>query len=198
MLKFVRSFWFSWVLVTSLSSALGLTAGAFLIVLLRGDDSLPFKLGLLVISGLFIGYGQWILLRTKSMKASGWIFATAIGLSLGFLFGYVLLTFNPHLFMSGWAEISIVAIFAGTITGILQWCAVHGRLTGSAMWLIASVLGWGIALHLGIFLFALFLSRLDLWFLFTPLLGLVVGAVIGITSGAFVETSIIRTSQNAS
>jgi hypothetical protein len=197
MLKFIRSFWFSWILVTSIGAALGLSLGSLLFVLF-GDDSVLVILGFLAIAGLRIGYGQWRLLRTKLTKSSGWVAATAVGLSFGVVLGYSLLAMSPHLFISHWAENWVIAITGGTFTGFLQWRASHSKFTGSAAWLLVSVLGWGMALNVSTFLVADILSYGDLEYLFVPILGLLIGAAVGMISGAFVETIIIRTAQSAS
>ncbi len=65
MFRSIKSVGVSWLLVTFISTTLAVTLGAIPIVLLPNDDS-PFPtIFLLLISGLFIGIAQWIILRSK-------------------------------------------------------------------------------------------------------------------------------------
>jgi hypothetical protein len=142
---------------------------------------------------LFIGFGQWGLLRKKLIKTGRWILATTFGLPIGFFLGFMLLAFSPDFYVTDWVATWVISITAGSFTGILQWRALHSKMTGSLPWVLVSALGWAIAINLSGFLFTNSLSGSDIWYLSAPALGILVGAVVGIISGAFVETSIIQT-----
>jgi hypothetical protein len=193
MFRYIKSIWFSWAFITSISAALGFALGAYLMVVFHSDDSPLLVFALLVISGLFIGFGQWGLLRKKLIKTGRWILATTFGLPIGFFLGFMLLAFSPDFYVTDWVATWVISITAGSFTGILQWRALHSKMTGSLPWVLVSALGWAIAINLSGFLFTNSLSGSDIWYLSAPALGILVGAVVGIISGAFVETSIIQT-----
>lgn len=193
MFRFTKSIWFSWALVTSISAAMGFALGGYPMVLSHNNHSPLVVFALLVISGLCIGFGQWRLLRTKLVKTGRWMLATAFGLPLGFFCGFLLVASSPDFYVTDWVATWIISIVAGSITGALQWRALHGRLTGSFLWILASALGWGIAINLSGLLFNTSSSNSNLSYISAPLLGILIGAVVGIISGAFVETSLIQT-----
>jgi len=192
MLRSIKSVWLSWSLFTFIGTTIGITLGAIPLVLLPDDDSPFFTLTLLLISGFFIGLAQWIVLRTKFLKAGQWILATTIGLPFGFFSGGMTLAFMPDFSGIIWVRAAVVGVIGGTITGILQLRALHSKLPGSALWLLASGLSWGIALCLSVFVFDTFLSNIEFRYFFVPFLGMLIGAVVGIISGGFVEIAIIQ------
>ncbi len=163
-------------------------------VLFHSDDSPLVVFALLILSGLFIGFGQWIILRTRVVKSGKWMLATTLGLPLGFFCGFMVVAFSPDFYVTDWVATWVISIVAGSIMGALQWRALHSKLTGSLPWIVASALGWGIAINLSGFLFLTSLFDATLWYVSIPLLGLLIGAVVGIISGAFVETSVLQAS----
>jgi hypothetical protein len=193
-----KTIWLSWLLATLLSTTLAVTLGTIPIVLLMNDDSPLSTLLALLISGLFIGTGQWIILRTRLQKAGQWILATTIGIPFGIFSGGVTQALILDFHGSIWVSRAIVAVIGGTITAILQCRALHSKLPGSLLWLLATGVSWGIAICLVVLIFDTYLSNLDLWYLFTPLLGMLIGAIVGIITGAFVETGIMQTTPKAS
>jgi hypothetical protein len=192
MFRSIKSIWLSWLLLTFIGTSIGITLGAIPLVLLPGDDSPFFTFTLLLISGFFIGLAQWLILRTKLRRAGQWILATTIGLPFGFFSGGVLLALMPDFPGIIWIRAAVVALIGGTITGILQLRTLHSKLPSSLLWLLASGLSWGIALCLSGFVYDMFLSNLEFQYSFVPFLGMLIGAVVGIINGAFVETAIIQ------
>ena len=193
MFRSIKSILLSWSLITFIVNTLGVTLGAIPLILLPDYDSTFFTFTLLLVSGFFIGFAQWLILRTKLLKVGRWILATTIGLPFGFFSGGVTLALMPDFPGNLWVRAAVVAVIGGTIIGILQLRALNGKLTGSFLWLLASGLSWGIALCLSGFIFDTFLSNLEFRFFFVPFLGMLIGAVVGIISGAFVEPAILQT-----
>lgn len=192
MFRSIKSVWLSWSLATFISTTLAVTLSAIPIVLLPDDDSPFFVFTLLLISGFFIGLAQWLILRTKLPKSSQWILATTIGLPFGFFSGGVTLALMPDFPGNIWSRAAVVAVIGGTIIGILQLRALHTKISGSFLWLLASGLSWGVALCLSAFVFDTFLSNLEFQLFFVPFLGMLIGAVVGIISGAFVEAGLLQ------
>ncbi len=197
MFRSIKSIWFSWAVVTSISATLGFALGGCLIVLFHDANSPLFVFALLMISGIFIGFGQWRLLRKKLTKSGWWMLATTFGLPLGFLCGFLVVASSPDFYVTDWVATWVISITAGGVIGALQWRALHSKLTGSLPWIFISALGWGIAINLSGFLFPTSLSDTALWYASVPLLGMLIGAVVGITSGAFVESSLIASALNS-
>src|SRR5689334_5024030 len=102
MLRFMKSIWFSWALVTSISAALGFAIGGYFMVLIHNADSPLVVFMLLVVSGMFIGFGQWIFLRRKLIKSGWWMLATTFGLPLGFFCGFLLVASSPDFYVTDW------------------------------------------------------------------------------------------------
>lgn len=192
MFRSIKSVWLSWSLFTFISATVGTSLGAIPLVLLPNDDSPFFTFTLLVTSGFFIGLAQWLVLRTKLLKAGQWILATTIGLPFGFFSGGLTLALMPDFPRIIWVRATVVAVIGGTITGILQLRALHSKLPSSFLWLLASGLSWGIALCLSAFIYETFLSNLEFRYFFVPFLSMVIGTVVGIISGAFVKTTLIQ------
>ncbi len=187
MFRSIKLIWLLWAFDTTISSALGLTLGERLIV--SSGDPLLRVPALLVTSGLFIGVGQWMILRTRFTKAGGWILATVIGLTFGFLVGlWVLDQLSGNLL-----AVEMWVIVGSMLTGTLQWYALQKKMSGSLKWILTSVLSWGIAINLTAFIFETYFTALSLGVLYFPVFGILIGAFVGIISGAFVETSILET-----
>jgi hypothetical protein len=193
MSKIIRSSWFLWVLVTSVGSAIGVTfAGRF--EGLFDDYSLQlFFLVEIALGGLLISFGQWMILRTKRTGTWGWIPATAIGLPVGFFVGFWINEFLPgSLIANKWIQTYVMASVAGIFAGTLQWIALQRKLKNSLKWILVSTLSWGIGITITGFIFETYLSNIDLGYLFAPILGMFIGIIVGIISGAFAESALIR------
>lgn len=131
------------------------------------------------ISGLIIGFGQWLLLRSRISHMWRWIPATAIGLPLGILFGF----FGGTLFMS---------ITAGLFTSTFQWVAIRKKLNGSFRWIMVSTISWGTGMTVALYLFETYLRNADFLFGNYSKIGLLTGVIVGAISGCFVESMLIN------
>ncbi len=116
---------------------------------------LAIPLGYFAIS-LISGVGQWVILK-KYFRRKGnlflWIPLTAIGLPVGFAFGYLFLDYvGPllHNISNGWLfpydgvhSITVTSI-AGAFLGVLQWFIIRRKVIISVLWIPISALAWGI------------------------------------------------------
>ena len=189
----IKSFWSLWALVTSIGSAIGFTlAGGF--EGLFDDYSLRFFLLVqIAMGGLLISFGQGMILRTKLTATWGWIPATAIGLPAGFFVGSWINEFLPgSIFANEWMETYVMASIAGIFAGIFQWLALRRKLKNPLKWILASALSWGIGITTTGFIFVTYFSNIDFGYLFAPILGLFIGTIVGIISGAFAESALIQ------
>ena len=109
MFRFIKSIWFLWAVVTSVGAALGFALGGYLIVLSHNGDSPLVVFALLVISGGFIGFGQWNLLRTKLTRTGKWLLATTFGLPLGFFCGFLMVASSPDFYVTDWVATWIIS-----------------------------------------------------------------------------------------
>ena len=135
-----------------------------------------------------------MILRTKLLaKARGWVSATAIGLPLGFFIGFWVSRFllGP-LFFNEWIQLCFMASIAGMFTGILQWLALHRKLVNSLRWILTSTFSWGVGFTATDVLFDTYLSKVEFGSLFMPILGMSIGTLVGMISGAFVEPMLIQ------
>ena len=177
--KFIKTPWFLWLLVTSIGSVIGFTIGQSMSS--RVEPAL---------NGLFIGFGQLLILGSTLKGIWSWVPATAIGLQLGYSIGdivvdLVLTWFSPY----GWMQVTIAASIAGLFTGLLQWLALRRKWKNAPGWMLVSAVSWGIGLTVtASFFYDRYLLDIYLGYLSAPIGGLVLGPFVGIISGVFVES----------
>ncbi len=133
--------WLAWTLATTLGLLIGYLPLAFLIPSL----DLGFARVLApIVSGLFLGLAQWLVLRPYFARsyhwilnhASGWVVGYGLGLlviqllsqtSLGMLFGF---------------------IFFGVIVALFQYPVLRREVPRLGLWILASVVGWTLGAYL--------------------------------------------------
>jgi len=191
-----KKFWLLWILFTCIGSSFAFTlAGSFLN---QFDDNtldyyFPFFAPLaVVVTGLFIGFGQWLTLRTRLKGSIFWIPATAIGPLLGLFFGIgVNLMLPDSNTVYNWIDTLIISIVAGIFTGTLQWVSLHSKFIGFYKWILASGLCWGFGMFFYRHIVDTLFMNIDFGFFTAPISGLLIGAIIGIISGGFVEHTLL-------
>jgi hypothetical protein len=167
-----------WILVSTVGSSVGWVIGKSLGYFFDDFYYVLFLLTLITICGLFIGLGQWLMLRSIFENAWFWIPATAIGLSFGAFIGF----FIRSLFWSNeMIDLIFILAFAGMFTGAVQWFALRRNFFGSPKWIIVSGVSWGIA----IFSNTLIKVPIGNWFLRNSIEGAIIGIIVGIISGTF-------------
>ena len=94
---------------------------------------------LCLISGIF----QYGLLRRYLPKMGGWILSTMAGCLLAFAVTALLWrVFNAVFFL--WNGALVFATIGGII-GLCQWLFLRRRIPKTGWWVLASILGWGLA-----------------------------------------------------
>ena len=197
--KYISSFLLHWVTVVSISIyiAVGLAGvlGNFLHNL-RGmapsasdDGDYEFYLSALLLVGLFMGFGQWVVIREKIKLTKGWILATLIGFSIG---GFVSFQVFDHLlayapYDDKYFEVYLEILYVGTLTGagmlmgFCQWVSLKRKIAGSLKWSLVNALSFAISL----LPMLLPLSLAYIFIFFLP-------GLIALISGYFVEPLIIH------
>jgi len=194
--KSISLFWALWLLVISISVCIAVMLagplGDFFHNLREvapsasDDGDFEFLISALFLVGLFMGFGQWIVISNIIKITKGWILATTIGFSIGglgsFLFLYFLLPYDYN-FYTVYNAILIGGTFigAGILMGFLQWLSLKRKLAGSFLWSLAN----GLSLLIG-----LLPTLLPSYFMFISFF-ISIG-LMTLTTGYFVEKLIIR------
>jgi hypothetical protein len=98
-----------------------------------------------IISGLFVGIFQWLVLRGRAARAWRWIVATSAGWVVGYFITFLLFP----------AELKpLEGIAMGLTTGFAQWTILRREFQWAGWWIPFSMIGWstGLTLLPGIFL----------------------------------------------
>ncbi len=151
------------------------------------DGFLEDSFSLLFLVGLFMGFGQWIVINTKRKKSQGWILATLIGFSFGSLVSFWFFTF---LSIIGdklsqdyeWIWMIGAGAGAGMVTGFFQWVSLNEEKTDWLKWSL--IMALSLAAGVASFFFVSSISRE---------FGVIMcSIVVGLISGAFAEPVLIR------
>ncbi len=134
-----RRFLLRWVA----ANALGLAVGMALFGVLDdtvgelGDtgDAIAHLVGLPLAATVF-GLGQWLVLRRYAQGSAWGIVGAAIGLTLGYLGGFLL--------ADGGADFVLGFALMGIGSGLAQWLVLRRRYTLSGWWVAASGAGFTI------------------------------------------------------
>jgi hypothetical protein len=158
------------------------------------DGTAEYFLALMLLVGLFMGFGQWVAINTKIKKSYGWILATPTGFSVGcFVSFWIFVRTLPTLFQDISEHYEVyqqvepfgmwVGICAGTciFTGICQWVALRRNYLSSIRWSAVMTLSFVIGGVLDILADP---SRAVPFIIFS--------IAVGLISGVFAEPLIIR------
>jgi len=177
------------------------------------DGTAEEILAVMVLVGLFMGFGQWVVINTKVKRSYGWILATFIGFSAGsfissWIFVRILPSFFQDLFVGIWpnffgygrkyyevyqqVETFIIGLGIctgiGISTGICQWVALRRNYLSSFKWSAVIILSFFIG---GVLLN--FLISLDYRSEAIRLFSIAAFSMtVGLISGVFAEPLIIR------
>jgi hypothetical protein len=146
-----------WTIVTLIGVAIGLS-----VVPILNLDFFP-----LVIIGLVIGLGQWVLLRRKILYSGWWVLASGVGFAIAGI---------------GDGAIVIESLYTGVVYGIVagigQWLILRRQVANSTIWIAFCAFGWGVAWVIG-----LLLGLSDDWSIGIWLFGLIFGVLGGGSTG---------------
>ncbi|MFN8435345.1 MAG: hypothetical protein U0V18_15070 [Anaerolineales bacterium] len=202
MLRSITLPWLSWMLVTIIGSILGeyfsnVISGWFFPDLHFLKQQILSLLTRIAVHGLVIAFFQWVIILSKLKKSWIWIPATSIGLPLGAIIGfwvndffarYVFSWLFPSITYPSDAGTFAVVIGAGMFAGWLQCAVTNRKLRESLIWAIVSGLCWTIAVNP---ITVIYIKKLNLYFIpYTQ--GILIGASIGIISGAFFKSTFMN------
>ena len=194
MIKPTISFWLLWIFVTSIGSVIGFLVSPLFIPLFSGDWYLDFYISLInmVISGFLIGLGQWIILRKRFKNVWGWVFTIAIGLPLGVCMGLfgIAVKLPASDFYPAYVT-GITTCVAGLIIGIFQWLVLRAKFGNGFTWTLVSMLSWGLGITGPLLISQTYSGNGSYpeW----DIVGLFMGAIVAMISGAFVESTLMQT-----
>jgi hypothetical protein len=96
--------------------------------------------------GLSTGFLQYLLLRRYLPRMGWWIAATALGWPLAFV-GIRLIpdTMFTALVADSMGFVVLAIVLVGGSIGLAQWLVLHQRVRHATWWILANVLGWGVA-----------------------------------------------------
>jgi len=171
--------WLWWVWASAGGGAAGFAAADVLLDFMSA--ALQRAIGEVVIFGLIVaglGTTQWLVLRNLFSQAGWWVVASTVG---GAIVGVGAASLSSEI------EASLIIAYglSGTILGILQWIVLRRQTSRAWLWMLASPLGWAIAVPIVRFLdqmgqdVALRMSETVGLILAFGLMGAVVGFVTG-------------------
>jgi hypothetical protein len=185
------AFWLQWVAVTMVGSTVGGTlVGA---LMWTGDAALIASTSLLLF-GICVGLGQWLILRQRIHKAGLWVAASLAGWTIGgitFQTIYWVVETIAHKTMGSQAILAVVygfvvggvvgLIVGGFSVGIAQWFILRIQMNRAGWWVLASTVSWGTGLAASAAA-GVFSSAPD-WIVGGAILGAIGGLVAGAISG---------------
>jgi hypothetical protein len=125
-----------WIMAMAAGASLALLLGQILLLAIDNVVWLPadavFIAGML---GLFLGIGQWLLLRPRLPRSGWWVFASLIG---GIIAGFVVNQIGNQAI-----SLALFGTF-GLILGAFQWSVLRGRLRNSGIWPFVSGFAWAL------------------------------------------------------
>ena len=97
-----------------------------------------------IISGIFLGLAQWLVLRPYISKSYDWVLNHAVGWVVGFtlgLFVVQLLSKTPLGMFVGF-------ILFGVIVAVFQYPVLRREIPHLSTWILANVIGWTLGAYL--------------------------------------------------
>ena len=169
--------WLQWASASGLGGALGFALADAVLNLF--SEALYRAMAEIVIFGLLgtsMGTLQWLVLRRHFFQAGWWVAASSVG---GTLIGIIGVFYGSEL------QVNMVLAYGlvGIILGALQWLVLRRRISRSGWWMVASLLGWALAVSV-----VQSLDRLGLLSGLSETVGFIlgfglVGTVVGIVTG---------------
>ena len=157
-------FWVNWILLHTIGIPMlyligflpAYVMGAWLGYDLTQWDSPWFDSALQLATETFMGLGigiiQWQMLRKIIHIHKRWIFTVALGFILSeLLVGYLLISTGQsradfRFLEQNTISETLIFLFAGLVTGLIQYSVLRLRFRKSGMWVWVSCLAWGLAI----------------------------------------------------
>lgn len=138
------AWFFSWTVVSQIARVVGGTIQVAGRTRITQDFVLVYVL--LPVLGLSIGALQYLLLRRLFPRIEWWIAATVLGWALPLLLVRLLAEPSfPALNVGPVLAEALGLAFAGAAVGLFQWLVLRRRIPRAALWILACILGWGLA-----------------------------------------------------
>lgn len=93
--------------------------------------------------GILVGVFQWLVLRRYVTGSVRWVLASLGAVAASGLVVLGVGSFDANL---GWVA---GAVLYGTLAGVLQWLVLRRQVARAGWWVLASTVGWVVALPLG-------------------------------------------------
>jgi hypothetical protein len=173
-------FWLAWILTSMIGFGVGALLGMHVAYGLFDRDGFAAPLGITlgIVMGATGGYMQWVVLREKVERVGWWVLASILGFAVaGSALGTI--DVNENYVMAG---ILFAAIF-GVAAGIMQWLVLRQKVVRSGLWILASIFG-SLVGSIGVPVAGLISDRTDNYDLSTMVFGALLGAGLGIITGA--------------
>ena len=135
------SLWISWVLINMAGTVIGLYC------IFVPQMSTVISLIVLILCGIPLAVGEWLLLRRELGIKAWWVLATTFSWALCWYINIVLaLVLGEGTVGSIAGTVLFYGLFPGVIFGICQWLVLRRRFDKSIWWIFATTAGWDIAL----------------------------------------------------
>ena len=131
--------WLEWTLAT----AGGMLIGFLLTIPLVNLLDLGFARVIVpILTGLLIGFTQWIVLRRYLTTSADWVLAGGTAWAVGYAFGLLLIQSLSGTFLGG---IAAYLLF-GAIVALVQWPILRREIPSALTWLIVNIIAWATGL----------------------------------------------------
>ncbi|MCE9647328.1 MAG: hypothetical protein K8S20_15130 [Chloroflexi bacterium] len=204
--KHISSFFLLWLTVVTISIGVAILLASLLGEFLYNRNGMSYSasndgflgdiLSLIILIGLFMGLGQWIVISTKIKKAYNWILATLVGFSVGSFFSFIIFSIvgemlpipNKHYIIIELIQMMGSLMGAGMFTGACQWVSLKRKLAHSLKWSLVS----GLSFVIGI-LPMFFVQGYTVNYPIVRVISIIVSVgLVAIISGYFAEPLIIH------
>src|SRR5512143_849601 len=156
----------------ALTNAIGLTLGFFIGIGLAGGAPNETIIAGAIISGILIGWIEMLLLMLQRVPVKWWwVINTVVAL---FTWGAAYPLYQAMNIWSG--------LIMGLLLGMFQYINLRQRVERAALWPVANVIGWGLALAIFPWLLS-FMDGMLVW----AVCGLIGGAITGVVMSRLVQ-----------
>jgi hypothetical protein len=124
-----------------------------------------------LLSGLVVGFLQWLVLRRQVARAGQWVLWTAVGLGVVHAFGDALP--DP-------IALPIIGLVGGLALGAAQWRVLRHIFDKAWLWPVTTAVSWAISINIGLTIIGAIGLRGRPW---TPELGATEHGLVGLVAG---------------
>lgn len=140
-------FWGTWVLATTIGWPIGIITAFIVahIVNIVYPKETNLVVGLCL--GAVVGYAQRRFARNPMTASGRWVLSTSIGMGIPYVAVVIADEFRsglPGLISGVQADMAQIAAVGGLITGLLQLRSVRRQYRKAGLWILASIVGWGL------------------------------------------------------